>query len=225
MHPRCRRRCGRDPEVPAVRYLLCVVIGIGLAVTAVALVTSGVFAVAQVGTCASGGPYVIANQCPDGMGLDIMKLIGGIVLLLVGVGVFGARGRPGGAGSAVNPASGEPLSAVPRAGRSAGLAVAAWGMLWIASRGDLVPANGDNAPPTATGRSQPRSPSCSARWAPCCWRAGRHGGRLPHHTAVRSSAWAAARSWARRRRGEPGRPRAPGAGDRAGSSGPRAGRP
>lgn len=129
-----------------MRYLVCVVVGIAITVAAIALVTSGVYAVSQVGTCASGGPYVIANECPEGMGLEIVKLMGGIFGAIIGVGIFGARGASGGRTPTLS--SGLGNAVVHRGGGTASLAAAAWGMMWIGIAGAIwYSANGDNAPP------------------------------------------------------------------------------
>ena len=52
-----------------------------------------------IGTCASGGPYVSARQCPEGTEAVIFALMGGIVLLFVAAGIYLTRGSnpPGGA--------------------------------------------------------------------------------------------------------------------------------
>lgn len=128
-----------------MRYLVFSVLGIAITIAAVVLVTSGVYAVAQVGTCASGGPYVIANECPEGMAVDILKLMGGIVAVIVGIGVFGARGAPSGRSTL---SSGLTNTVVHRGGGTASLAAAAWGMMWLGIAGAIwYSANGDNAPP------------------------------------------------------------------------------
>lgn len=109
-----------------MRYAVCVVLGMALAIAGVALIAGGVYAISRVGTCASGGPYQIARPCPDGFELDIAKLIGGIFAALFGTAVFAARG---GGGSV---------------GRSGGFAGAVWGMtflgiafaIWTAGHGD-----------------------------------------------------------------------------------------
>lgn len=51
------------------------------------------------GTCASGGPHVSANPCPEGTGTDVLLLIGSIFGLFAAAGIVGLRGpRPGGGG-------------------------------------------------------------------------------------------------------------------------------
>lgn len=115
-----------------MRYIISAVLGIAVAVGSLVLLTQGMFAVTQAGTCASGGPFVVANPCPEGLGVDIMKVMGGIVGMLVGAGIFGARGR---AASSTASISGQgPLAG---AGPSAGLGAAAWSMMWIAIAGAM----------------------------------------------------------------------------------------
>lgn len=127
-----------------MRYLIFAVAGIAIAVGSLVALTQGIFAVSQVGTCASGGPFVIANQCPDGLGTDIMKLMGGIIGVLIGVGVFAARGRP-----ASSTASVSGLGPLAGAGQSVGLGVAAWSMMWIAIAGAMwMTQHGEGAVPT-----------------------------------------------------------------------------
>src|SRR4051794_38319848 len=48
----------------------------------------------QIGTCASGGPYVSARQCPSGVGVYFAAVFGGIIFGLIGVGIYATRGRP-----------------------------------------------------------------------------------------------------------------------------------
>lgn len=51
------------------------------------------------GTCASGGPYVSARQCPEGTGTDVLLLIVSVLGFFVSTGIAGLRGRsPGGGG-------------------------------------------------------------------------------------------------------------------------------
>jgi hypothetical protein len=51
------------------------------------------------GTCASGGPYVSARQCPEGTGTDVLLLGLSIVGFFLSMGIAGLRGRrPGGGG-------------------------------------------------------------------------------------------------------------------------------
>ena len=49
----------------------------------------------ETGTCASGNtPFVIARQCPEGTGTDILLLGASVFAGLIGVAIFAVRGRP-----------------------------------------------------------------------------------------------------------------------------------
>ncbi len=51
------------------------------------------------GTCASGGPYVVARECPEGTGTDVLLLSLSVIGFFVATGIAGLRGpRPGGGG-------------------------------------------------------------------------------------------------------------------------------
>jgi hypothetical protein len=65
---------------------------LGMAIVLVGLLatTWAMYRVMHTGTCASGGAYVIAHQCPAGTGLQILALMGGIVLGLIGAAVAGS---------------------------------------------------------------------------------------------------------------------------------------
>jgi peptidoglycan/LPS O-acetylase OafA/YrhL len=56
----------------------------------------GINQMLQIGTCASGGPYVSARQCPEGTEGVILALMGGILLLFVAGGIYMIRGKPAG---------------------------------------------------------------------------------------------------------------------------------
>lgn len=70
---------------------------IGLALIAVAglAICWAIYALVRIGTCASGGPYVIAQPCPPGTGTKVVALIGGIFGLLIGSAVSPLRGSAG----------------------------------------------------------------------------------------------------------------------------------
>ncbi len=56
----------------------------------------GIFQMLSVGTCASGGPYVVARECPDGIEAVMFALIGGVLGLFVASGIYLTRGAPPG---------------------------------------------------------------------------------------------------------------------------------
>jgi hypothetical protein len=87
-----------------VRYVIRTLIGMGLFAFCWVAIAYGIFQLLQVGTCASGGPYVSARECPDGIEALFFSLFGGIIGLFVAMFVYGGRGAP--PGSDRRPANG-----------------------------------------------------------------------------------------------------------------------
>jgi hypothetical protein len=56
-----------------------------LAVAALALACVELAKLMDTGTCASGGPYVSANECPDGTGTRILLLTGSILVYVIAI--------------------------------------------------------------------------------------------------------------------------------------------
>ena len=56
----------------------------------------GLYQLLQVGTCASGGPYQVARECPDGIEHLMFALMGGVIGLFVAGFIYGGRGAPPG---------------------------------------------------------------------------------------------------------------------------------
>ena len=81
-----------------MRYWGCTLAGIGIFLACVVGFSAALADLLEVGTCASGNtPYVIARECPDGMGTKVLLLVASILGLFVAMGVFALRGRrPGG---------------------------------------------------------------------------------------------------------------------------------
>jgi len=79
-----------------VKYFLRTVLGLGLMVLCATLMAYALYQLLQVGTCASGGPYVSARQCPTGIERLIIAFFPAVIGLMVGAGVYGARGAPPG---------------------------------------------------------------------------------------------------------------------------------
>ena len=50
-----------------MRYVIRTLLGMGLFAFCWVAIGYGIFQLLQVGTCASGGPYVSARECPDGI--------------------------------------------------------------------------------------------------------------------------------------------------------------
>jgi hypothetical protein len=59
-------------------------IGTAVMLAGLAAFAWGLFHLIQTGTCASGGPFVIAQECPEGTGLKVTAVMVGVVVALVG---------------------------------------------------------------------------------------------------------------------------------------------
>jgi hypothetical protein len=73
-------------------YWVRVVLGVALIVGGVAVFGYSTYQLVDIGTCASGGPYVSARECPEGTGTLIVSMFPATLLTLVGVGLFASRG-------------------------------------------------------------------------------------------------------------------------------------
>lgn len=81
-------------------YVLKAFLGLSILAGSVTAAAYGIHEFLQIGTCASGGPYVSARECPDDIERLFLVVIGGVIGAFVGTGIFAARGDPpGGAGS------------------------------------------------------------------------------------------------------------------------------
>ena len=56
----------------------------------------GIYQLLQIGTCASGGPYVVARECPEGTERIFYVLPISTILLFVAAGIYLGRGTPPG---------------------------------------------------------------------------------------------------------------------------------
>ena len=79
-----------------MRYVIRTLLGLGLFAFSWVLLGYSIYQLLQVGTCASGGPYSIARECPEGMERLIFTMIGGIVGPFVALPIYGTRGAPPG---------------------------------------------------------------------------------------------------------------------------------
>jgi hypothetical protein len=77
-----------------VRYWIKAALGFALFAGGFVSFEYGLYHLMQVGTCASGGPYVSARECPAGTGGYALMLPGGIIGGLIGLAIFAARGKP-----------------------------------------------------------------------------------------------------------------------------------
>jgi hypothetical protein len=67
--------------------------GLALMIAGVGGLGYGIYRVVDIGTCASGGPYVSARPCPSNTGLFIAMITAGVFVFLIGGWVFAVRGR------------------------------------------------------------------------------------------------------------------------------------
>jgi hypothetical protein len=79
-----------------MRYVIRTLLGMGLFAFCWVAVGYGIFQMLQIGTCASGGPYVSARQCPDGTTGIFLMLTAGILGLFLAAGIYLTRGAPPG---------------------------------------------------------------------------------------------------------------------------------
>jgi hypothetical protein len=78
-----------------VRYWPLTLSGLVLAGASIVGIDWAIYHLVRTGTCASGGPYVSARQCPPGTAMQMLVLIGGIFGALIGAALYAARGRRG----------------------------------------------------------------------------------------------------------------------------------
>ena len=78
-----------------IKYWSLSLLGMLVSLAALLLMTWALYHLVRTGTCASGGPYVSARPCPEGTGAKILGLMGAIFALLIGGGIYAARGNRG----------------------------------------------------------------------------------------------------------------------------------
>jgi Short C-terminal domain len=81
-----------------VKYYVRTVIGLGVLTFCLVAFCYSLYQVLQIGTCASGGPYVSARQCPDSAGKIIVTLVLSVFIGLIGTAIWAARGPAPGSG-------------------------------------------------------------------------------------------------------------------------------
>jgi hypothetical protein len=79
-----------------VKYFVRTVIGLGLMFLCATVMAYALYQLLQVGTCASGGPYVSARECPAGTGRLVIAFFPAVLGLIAGAVVYGGRGDPPG---------------------------------------------------------------------------------------------------------------------------------
>lgn len=113
---RCLRRASRRGGDAALRQparrsamtRLRTLLGIALIAGSIAVASIVIYDLTRIGSCASGGPYVIANPCPAGTGWKVLGLVASVFIVpFAGIGVLATRFR----GTGVSPAKGGGLGA------------------------------------------------------------------------------------------------------------------
>ena len=79
-----------------MKYFLRTVIGLTLLLGGATYLAYDIYQLLQIGTCASGGPYQVARECPDGTARLGFLIPVAIIVMLIGLGVYGGRGLPPG---------------------------------------------------------------------------------------------------------------------------------
>jgi Short C-terminal domain len=75
------------------RYWLCVTVAFASCIGGLMLGAYAIHEIVQIGTCASGGPYVSRRPCPPGTEYKILAIFGALGLLFLGRIVWAFRGR------------------------------------------------------------------------------------------------------------------------------------
>ena len=89
-----------------MRYFLCTLLGLALMVASIVAIGYAVYQLLQIGTCASGGPYQVARECPGGTERLGLAIPVAVMTLLIGVAVYGLRGRAPGSDRDPRPGQG-----------------------------------------------------------------------------------------------------------------------
>lgn len=79
-----------------MRYAIRTVAGLGLLVAGLTSISCAVYHMLQVGTCASGGPYEIARECPDGTVAVGLSIPISVLVMFAGLAIHYTRGAPPG---------------------------------------------------------------------------------------------------------------------------------
>lgn len=121
-----------------MRYVIRTLLGMALFAFCWVAIGYSIFQLLQIGTCASGGPYVSARPCPEGVERIMFALLGGIFLLFAAAGIYGGRGAPPGS---------------DRKPENGGIVVWLWtGLFWSLAVGAFLAVWGPEASPGPGGK-------------------------------------------------------------------------
>jgi hypothetical protein len=103
-----------------MRYWLFTLGGLFLCGLSIVLLDNGLFHLVRTGSCGSSSTYVSYRPCPPGTGGHILSVIGGVFGGLIGIGLYAARGKAGGAAGSI------------------GLGVIMWSLLFVTIAGSIA---------------------------------------------------------------------------------------
>jgi hypothetical protein len=75
-----------------MKRFLFVLVGLALCSGAVVAFCYSIYKLGNIGTCASGGPYVSARPCPAGTAASILLIPGALLVGAIGLGIYSASG-------------------------------------------------------------------------------------------------------------------------------------
>ena len=79
-----------------MKYVFRTVVGLGLLLGAIVAMSITIYNLLGIGTCASGGPYAIARECPEGTEWLGLLIPGSVFVMLGGGTLYALRGAPPG---------------------------------------------------------------------------------------------------------------------------------
>ena len=79
-----------------MKYVFRTIVGLGLEVAVLVAISLTIYKLLGVGTCASGGPYVVARECPEGTEWLGLLIPGSVFVGLFGIALYAMRGAPPG---------------------------------------------------------------------------------------------------------------------------------
>ena len=120
-----------------MRYVIRTLLGFGLIAFTWVVFGYAIYQLLQIGTCASGGPYVVARECPGGIERVVLMIPAGLLVMGAGALIYGGRGAPPGS---------------DREGGTGLLVLWTWtGLFWSLAAGCLLGIYGPDANPGPGG--------------------------------------------------------------------------
>jgi hypothetical protein len=108
-------------------YVAKTFFGLGILVACITGIAYAVAELLQVGTCASGGPYEVARECPSGTERLVLAFFPGSLILIIAAFVYAKRGAPPGSST---PGDGAVAFLILWSGLFLGIAFACFWAVW-----------------------------------------------------------------------------------------------